>query len=122
MNHVALKTTDLTPVHVLEAELRLGITSTYPHSWIAHSTEMTGDGDITGHGRTVEEAAADYCEQYADHEVVRVLSDAWVEINTLGGSFDPSDRRSAGYNAALGDALELLVKLGAKPFKVGRRA
>jgi hypothetical protein len=101
---------------------KLEITSTYPGRFIAHSTEYTGDGDITGTGITKAEAAADFAEQYADHETVRVLSQAWVEIDTLGGSFDPSDRRSAGYNAALGDALELLVKLGAKPFKVGRRA
>jgi hypothetical protein len=101
---------------------KLEITSTYPGRFIAHSTEMTGDGDITGHGITKAEAAADFAEQYADHEAVRLLSQAWVEINTLGGASDVTDRRSAGYNAAIGDALELLVKLGAKPFTVGRRS
>ena len=94
--------------------LRLVIERTYPGRYLAHSSEYTGDGDLTGSGRSIEEAAADFAEQYADHEVVAMLDQAWDEINVLGGSYHTPHPFGAGYNKAIADALELIEKLGGR--------
>jgi hypothetical protein len=96
--------------------LRIVVNQDYPGRWTAVSSNYDGPGDILGTGTSSEEAVADFCETYADHEVVQALTQAYAEISTLEGSVvGPSRAFSSGFNTGIEGALELLVKLGAKP-------
>lgn len=87
--------------------LRLVITSRYPGRWTCVTDQYDGPGSMLGSGKTVEEAAADFCEQYADREVVAKLAEAWEAVNVLGGT------EGGSYNDAIGQALAVLEGLGA---------
>jgi hypothetical protein len=42
------------------------------------------------------------------------LDKAWQEINALGGHVAPDDDHGLGYIKAIGDALDIIEKLGGK--------
>jgi hypothetical protein len=96
--------------------LRLTIANTCPGQYVCQPRDYDL-GVITGWGSSIEEAAADFCELYADHEVVAQLTECWDQVNVLGGSW-PDWRTSktfaGGYNKAIGDALELIERLGGR--------
>jgi hypothetical protein len=75
-----------------------------------------GPGDICGTGRSREEAAADWAEQYADRVAQRALTEAYDEINALGGTSAGRGRKfwaAFGFNNAIDKALEILLARGA---------
>jgi hypothetical protein len=95
-------------VEDVPGSLRLQISRTYVGRFIATSrNSYDGPGSMIGSGLTEAEAAGDFCEQYADHEVTAMLASAWTAINALGGT-DGGD-----FNAAIGMALAVLESLGA---------
>lgn len=101
--------------------LRLEIHECYPGQWsCVDADNYDGLGDICGTGTSAAAAAGDWAELYADREVVAKLSEAWDDINVLGGTTPRGDKWAAGYNAGIDAALELLESLGAKT-KLQRR-
>lgn len=98
------------PGDVVEQELgslRLFITESYPGRWLAVTESYDGPGSMTGSGRSFSEAAADFCEQYADAEVTAKLAEAWELVNALGGT------DGGAFNEAIGKALSVIEGLGA---------
>jgi hypothetical protein len=53
-------------------------------------------------------------ELYAARAVITALTAAWEEINALGGVTPKGDKWSAGYNAGIDAALEVLEARGVK--------
>lgn len=95
--------------------LRLDIYECYPGKFACVDADnYDGLGDIYGSGDDKAAAAGDWAEQYADREVVAKLTEAWDDINALGGTTPKGDKWSAGYNAGIDAALELLESMGAK--------
>lgn len=99
--------------------VRLAIHESYPGHWSATDLDnYGGPGDILGSGNSAVEAAADWAEQHGERCYVRAMTEAYDEISALGGMdrtrvAGSKQHREAGYNAAIDDALELLVKRGA---------
>lgn len=103
-------TTISKPGDVVEQELgslRLVISSSYRGRWTCVTDNYDGPGSMLGSGCSVEEAAADFCEQYADHEVVAKLAEVWEMVNALGGT------DGGAFNEAIGKALSVIEGLGA---------
>lgn len=96
-------------VEATAGSLRLVIDEGYVGRFtcVSENYDGPGSGSIVGSGLSIGEAAADFCEEYADREVVAKLSEAWEAVNALGGT-DGGD-----YNEAIRGALAILEGLGA---------